>query len=164
MKTVKTILHVEDNQNDVYLLSHILRKAAIDYHLRVALDGQQVIDYLNGSGEFSDRETNPMPDLILLDLKLPKWTGLEILQWIRKHLGNRIIVVVLTSSPLESDIAEAYAYGANAFLIKPTNLALLQSMLKAVCDFWLLYNTSPSESEAKFPTEAVSSMMRASLN
>ncbi|MGZ8937986.1 MAG: response regulator, partial [Limisphaerales bacterium] len=97
MKALKTILQVEDDLNDVYLLNHSLRKAAIECKLQVATDGKHAIDYLEGAGEYADRDQYPMPHLILLDLKLPRVTGLELLQWIRTHLGNRIVVIVLTS-------------------------------------------------------------------
>ena len=158
MKTLKTILQVEDDLNDVYLLSHSLRKAAIECHLRVASDGKQAINYLQGV--YADREKHPMPDLILLDLKLPRVMGLELLLWIRRRLGNRIPVVVLTSSALESDIEKAYAYGANAFLIKPTDISVLQSMLKTTCDFWLTYNTPSQETTSQSPTEGVVTLDR----
>lgn len=160
MKTLKTILQVEDDLNDVYLLSHSLRKAAIDCRLRVATDGKQAIDYLKGVGEFADREEHPLPDLILLDLKLPCMMGLEVLQWIRRQLGSRIVVVVLTSSALECDIEKAYALGANAFLTKPNNISVLQSMLKTACDFWFTYNSPPTETTSQSPMEGVVTLDR----
>lgn len=143
MKIPQIILQVEDDFNDVYLLSHSLRKAEIECDLHVATDGKQAIDYLKGAGEYADRKKHPMPDLILLDLKLPRVMGLGVLEWVRRELGSGIVVVVLTSSALESDIEKAYCLGANAFLIKPTDINRLRRMLKTTCDFWLSYNTPP---------------------
>ncbi|MGZ8899282.1 MAG: response regulator, partial [Limisphaerales bacterium] len=160
MKILKTILQVEDDLNDVYLLNHSLRKAGIECRLKVATDGKQAINYLKGDGEYADREKHPLPDLILLDLKLPCVMGLEVLQWIRRHLGSRIVVIVLTSSVLESDIEKAYALCANAFLIKPNNISVLQSMLKSACDFWFSYNTPPPGATSQSPLEGVVSLDR----
>ena len=160
MQTLKTILQVEDDLNDVYLVSRSLRKAEIACHLHVATDGMQAINYLQGVGGYADRNKHPMPDLILLDLKLPRMMGLEVLEWIRKQLGNRIVVIVLTSSALESDIAKAYALGTNAFLIKPTDISVLQSMLKTACGFWLTHNTPPPEITSQSPMEGVVSLDR----
>ena len=145
MKTLKTILQVEDDLNDVILLSHALRKTGIECHLGVATDGKQAVNYLQGNGAYEDREKHPMPDLILLDLKMPRMMGLEVLQWIREEFGSRVAVIVLTSSPLESDIEKAYALGANAFLIKPGDNKTLQVMMKTTCDFWFGQNTPASE-------------------
>ena len=145
---MKTILQVEDDFNDVYLLNYARRKAGIECDLQVATDGKEAIDYLKGVGEYADRKKHPMPDLILLDLKLPRVMGLEVLEWIRRELGSRIIVIVLTSSALESDIEKAYRLGANAFLIKPSDTSRLETMLKRIYDFWLTYNTPPPETTA----------------
>ncbi|MGZ8901499.1 MAG: response regulator, partial [Limisphaerales bacterium] len=96
--------------------------------------------------------------LILLDLKLPRVSGLELLQWIRTHLGSRIVVIVLTSSALDSDIEKAHALGATAFLIKPTDISVLQSMLKSTCDFWLTHNTFAPATTSQSPNEGVVSL------
>lgn len=160
MKSLKTILQVEDDLNDVYLLGHALHKAEFECQLQVARDGKQAINYLQGIGEYADRATHPMPDLILLDLKLPRMMGLEVLEWIRRTLGNGIAVIVLTSSALESDIDRAYALGANAFLIKPASIASLQAMLKVTCTFWLTYNTPRQETTSQCPMEGVVSLDR----
>lgn len=160
MKTLKTILQVEDDLNDVYLVSHSLRKGGIACRLHVARDGKQAINYLQGVEDYADREKHPVPDLVLLDLKLPRVMGLDVLQWIRRQFGSRIIVIVLTSSVLESDIAKAYTCGANAFLIKPTDISVLQSMLKTACDFWLTHNTPPQETTSQSPMEGVVSLDR----
>lgn len=160
MKTPKTILQVEDDFNDVYLVNHSLRKAGIECDLQVAADGKQAIKYLQGVGDYADRKKHPMPDLILLDLKLPRVLGLGVLEWIRRELRSRIVVVVLTSSALESDIEKAYCLGANAFLIKPTDISRLKTMLKTVCDFWLTYNTPPPETISQCSMEEVVSLDR----
>ena len=160
MKTLKAILQVEDDLNDVFLLKHALRKAEIDCQLGVATDGKQAINYLQGNGAYADREKHPMPDFILLDLKLPRMMGLEVLQWIRRELGSQIVVIVLTSSALESDINKAYALGANAFLIKPGDHKTLQSMLKTTCDFWFAYNTPADRTTPRSEMEGVECLDR----
>lgn len=160
MNPLKTILQVEDDSNDVLLLRHALHKAGIRCDLNVVADGREAINYLQGTGNYSDRMKFPMPDLVLLDLKLPRVKGFEVLEWIRHTLGSRLIVVVLTASALETDIEKAYALGANAFLTKPSKLIDLQSMLKATCDFWLDCNRHVEDTTSQYPTEGAVSLGR----
>jgi CheY-like chemotaxis protein len=160
MKPLKTILQVEDDLNDLILLKHALRKVGVEWHLGVATDGKQAVNYLQGNGAYADREKHPMPDLILLDLKLPRMMGLEVLQWIREEFGSRVVVVVLTSSALESDIDKAYALGANAFLVKPGDHQTLQSMLKTTCEFWFGINTQAPEITKRSAMEGVECLDR----
>lgn len=146
---MKTILQVEDDPNDVFLLQHATKMAGVTNPIQVATDGQQAIDYLKGVGKFANREKFPMPCLVLLDLKLPHVMGLNVLQWIRQQTGDALVVVVLTASREDADIAAAYRLGANGFLVKPTQASKLVEMVKAIKDFWLTHNTLPQEAHAE---------------
>lgn len=157
---MKTILQIEDDQNDAFLVAHSLHKIGVTNPIQLVADGQQAINYLQGAGKYCDRTQYPLPDLILLDLKLPRVMGLEVLRWIRRQAGLPMIVVVLTASSEESDIAAAYEFGANAFLTKPTQASRLDQMLKATTDFWLTCNTPPEESSPESPMEGVVSLVR----
>lgn len=145
---MKPILQVEDDSNDVFLLQHAMTKAGVANPIQVATDGQQAIDYLKGAGKFADREQFPLPCLVLLDLKLPYVMGLEVLKWIRQQPGDPLIVILLTASAEDVDIATAYRLGANAFLTKPSRASKLEEMAGAIKDFWLTHNTLPQESHA----------------
>src|SRR5579862_537958 len=147
---MKTILQVEDDPNDVFLLQHAMTKAGVANPVQVVTDGRQALEYLQGSGKFADREKFPFPGLVLLDLKLPYVMGLDVLKWIRKGPGPALIVLMLTASGEEADIAAAYRLGANGFLVKPSEASKLQDMVKAIRDFWLTHNTLPSESPPRF--------------
>jgi two-component system response regulator len=142
---VKTILQVDDDPNDVFLLQHALRKVGVENPIQVADDGQQAIDYLQGAGKFADRAKFPFPCLVLMDLKLPFVMGLDVLRWIRQQPGTVLTVLMLTASGSEADIVEAYRLGANAFLTKPSEASRLEEMVRAIKDFWLTHNTLPEE-------------------
>ena len=142
------ILQVEDDVNDVFLLQHAMTAAGVENPIQVATDGQQAIDYLKGAGKFADREKFPLPCLVLLDLKLPYVMGLEVLKWIRQQPGAVQIVILLTASADDADIAMAYRLGANAFLTKPSKASGLVDMARSIKDFWLKQNTLPEESHA----------------
>lgn len=142
---MKTILQVEDDPNDVFLLEHAMRKAGVDNPFQVVADGQQAIDYLRGTGQFVDRAKFPFPCLVLLDLKLPYVMGLDVLKWIRQESGTTVPVVMLTASGEETDIAAAYRLGANAYLSKPSEASRLEEIARAIKDFWLTHNILPME-------------------
>ena len=140
----ETILAIEDNDDDVALISRAFRKAAIVNPLRFVSDGEQAIDYLKGEGQFSDRQRSPLPSLILLDLKLPRKSGLEVLAWIREQpVLRRIPVVVLTSSKQSSDLERAYDLGVNSYLVKPVAFDDLLEMIKALKLYWIHFNETP---------------------
>lgn len=141
MTTSGTILLVEDNEDDVFLMKRALKNAGIINPLVVVEDGQQAVDYLSGAGEFSDRDQYPLPTIVFLDLKLPIKMGLDVLAWIkgRPELEN-VVVVVLTSSNEPSDIKEAYRLGANSYVVKPPTASQLQDLAKAFKWYWLEFN------------------------
>ena len=142
---MKTILQVEDDPNDVFFLKHALKRAGVANPIRVVNDGQEAIDYFKGAGKFADREQFPLPGLVLLDLKLPHVMGLDVLKWIRQESGLSLVVVLLTASAEEADIASAYRLGANGFLVKPSEAHKLVDIAKAIKDFWLTHNTLPQK-------------------
>ncbi len=142
---MKTILQIEDDPNDVFLLKHAMKKAGMTNSVQVASDGQEAIDYLSGAGKFADREQFPLPALVLLDLKLPFVMGLDVLKWIREQLNVAPVVIILTASAEDEDIASAYQLGANAFLTKPSEASKLQEIVNAIKDFWLTHNTLPRQ-------------------
>jgi len=146
---MKPILQVEDDPNDLFLLERAMTKVGVANPIQTVTDGQQAIEYLQGAGEFADREKFPLPCLVLLDLKLPHVMGLDVLRWIREQPEAGLIVIVLTGSGEGADIADAYRLGANAFLIKPSDSNRLVDMAKAIKDFWLTHNTLPQESYAR---------------
>jgi CheY-like chemotaxis protein len=156
---MKTILQVEDDSNDVMFLQRAMQKAQVANPLQVATDGQQAIDYLKGAGKYADRDLFPLPCLVLLDLKLPHVMGLDVLKWIRQQSGLALVVVLLTASSEEADVAAAYGLGANAFLTKPSEMTKLQDMVKAIKDFWLTHNTVPQDN--LFPSPLAADVSRA---
>jgi CheY-like chemotaxis protein len=138
------ILYVEDEETDVLLLQHVFTKAGIHNPLQTVKDGKAAKDYLTGDGAFADRKLHPLPGLVLLDLNLPYWSGLEVLEWIRQQPRlRRVPVVVFTSSIRPDDIARAYDAGANGYVVKPNALADLMALALALRDFWLLHNRLP---------------------
>ena len=143
---MKTILQVEDDPNDVFSFQRAMRKAGVPNPTHVASDGQQALDYLQGAGKFDDRDQFPLPALVLLDLKLPYVMGMDVLRWIRQQPGTPLVVVILTASCEDEDIATAYRLGANGFLVKPSEASKMEDMVKAISDFWLTHNTPPQQS------------------
>ena len=138
------ILYAEDDENDVFLMQHAFRKAGLETRLKVVNDGQSAIDYLEGRNGFGDRSQFPTPGLLLLDLKLPHQSGLEVLEWIRTSSEWKTLpVLMFTSSNLDSDIDRAYILGANSYLIKPGKPGELASMVNTIRDYWLNFNQPP---------------------
>lgn len=147
MSHLHPILHVEDREEDVFLLRYAFKRAEIANPVHVVTDGRQAINYLAGSGEFADRERFPLPGLVLLDLKLPQIMGLDVLEWIREESPVKwLIVLILTSSIHEKDVQRAYDLGVNGFLVKPADTATLTDMSRALKHFWLAHNRPPAES------------------
>ena len=136
-----TILLVEDDENDVFLMERAFGKANVPAEVRVIRDGRKALRYLHGEGEYADRERHPLPCLTLLDLNLPHVHGLEVLKQIREDPRLRkLIVVVLTSSVADSDIEQAYELGANSYLSKPNALEGFQELAELIGQYWLNKN------------------------
>jgi len=139
-----TLLWVEDDQNDIHLVGRAMAKVGMGSPT-LARDGQEALDYLSGKGEFADRTLHPLPTLIMLDLKLPKRSGLEVLQWLRSQEGlRRIPVLIFTSSKETADVNRAYDLGANAYLVKPVDMKVLLEILRQILEFWIGTNRFPS--------------------
>lgn len=139
-----TILLVEDNQTDVLLIRRAFDKAKLANPLQVVSDGDAAVEYLSGEGPYSDRSAFPLPILILLDLKLPRRSGLEVLQWLRaQETLKRMPVVILTSSQQDRDVNAAYDTGVNSYLVKPVDFEGLLKMLQTVNLYWLMLNQPP---------------------
>jgi CheY-like chemotaxis protein len=131
------VLVAEDDPNDRLLLERALRKAAIEVQMRFVSDGEEAILYLQGAGAYANRQENPFPSIIILDLKMPRKGGLEVLSWIEDHPELSVVpTVVLTSSNLETDIRLAYERGANTYFMKPNSFDELVGMAKVLQEYW----------------------------
>jgi CheY-like chemotaxis protein len=140
-----TILVVEDNDDDVLLIERAFGKAKLANPLRFVDNGEKAVDYLAGAGPYADRASHPMPAVVLLDLKLPRRSGFEVLQWVRAHpLLRALPVVVLTSSKDSEDVRRAYALGANTYLVKPVALDGLIEMVKTLGLYWFVTAERPA--------------------
>ena len=148
----RTVLVVEDNGDDVMLIRRAFGKAGVTAGLEVVTDGDAAVAYLSGAGPYADRQAHPLPDLILLDLKLPKRSGLEVLQWLRDQPSiGRLPVVVLTSSRESMDVSRAYDLGANSYLVKPVEFDGLQAMAQTLNLYWLVLNHGPPLPSSSHP-------------
>jgi CheY-like chemotaxis protein len=142
--TSKTILLVEDNPDDLELAIRALRKSGQGEGVVVARDGVEALDYLFGTGAFAGRDVAVQPAVILLDLKLPRLGGHEVLERLRKDKRTQLIpVVVLTSSDERDDIRGAYARGANSYIRKPVEFSQFAAMLAEIGHYWLDLNSRP---------------------
>jgi len=135
------ILYAEDDENDAFLANRAFEKAEILNPLVVVSDGKAAIEYLAGTGQYANRTEYPLPCLILLDLKLPRVSGLEVLKWIRSQPSVCTLpVLILTSSNQDGDVHRAYILGANGYLMKPSKTDEMLVMAKGIRDFWLILN------------------------
>jgi len=140
----QTILLAEDDENDVILIKRAFEKSRLANPIHVAENGEDVMAFLSGNGKYADRQTYPFPALLLLDLKLPKKSGFEVIQAVRAMPGwKRLLIVVLSSSNLNPDINKAYELGANSYLVKPPDFDNLMGMMKQLQSYWLILNTRP---------------------
>lgn len=147
-----TILHVEDDANDALLFQHACRKAGVAFDLRGARDGDEAMSYLRGDPAFADRSKFPLPQLILLDLKMPRLNGFDLLSWLRQQEDYKTIpVIVLTSSNHEMDIKRAYELGANTYLVKPVGFDALVELVKTVQSYWITLNQKPGPGGSNIP-------------
>jgi CheY-like chemotaxis protein len=128
-----TVLHVEDDPDDVFFVRHAFQKAAPGVALVVVIDGRDAQSYLVGAGPYADRARHPMPDLVLMDLKLPRMTGLEVLEWMKGQDDLREIpVFILSSSSEPSDVERAHSLGVNGYLAKQASVGALVEIVKGL--------------------------------
>ena len=143
-KKERTILLVEDNPDDVELTLRALEKHNIKNKVTVARDGAEALDYLFATGAYSDRDTSVMPAVIILDLKLPKVDGLEVLERMRADERTKLVpVVILTSSKEEQDMIKGYKLGANSYVRKPVDFAQFIEAARQLGLYWLVINEPP---------------------
>ena len=143
------ILLAEDREDDILLIRKAFREAYIGNPLHVVKDGEEAISYLAGDGKYGNREEFPLPDLMLLDLKMPRVDGFEVLTWIRQQPSLAALrVVVLTSSDALRDVNRAYKLGANSFMVKPLDFEDVVQMSKFVTTYWLKMSKTPESYRA----------------
>jgi CheY-like chemotaxis protein len=143
-ENIVEILIVEDNEQDLALAQRALRKANVTNRIHVARDGEEALEFLFCEGSFRERKMENGPKVILLDLKLPKIDGLEVLQRIKSDPRTKSIpVVVLTSSKEQNDVVETYNLGVNSYIVKPVNFEQFSETVQKLGMYWLLLNHPP---------------------
>src|SRR4051812_17675555 len=141
----KAILIAEDSEEDSEILRRAFRKTGCNVPLLFVRDGQQAMDYLSGDGEYADRTAHPLPRLLLLDLKMPRVDGFDVLGWLQKHPKLKLIpVTVLTSSNFDKDVDRAYGLGANSYLVKPSSLGGYEDIAEKLRSYWIETNRPPT--------------------
>ena len=134
----RTVLVVDDDPSDQFLVQEAIRASNLNCNLRLVSDGDEALDYLFGRGRYGDRCRSPRPDLILLDLNMPRFSGRQVARAIKNNpFLKRIPVVVLSTSAREEDIEELYSIGVNSYLQKPTNFDEFTAALRDLSSFWL---------------------------
>ncbi len=141
MTADKKILLVEDNPDDEQLTLIALQKGRVKNHVDVVRDGAEALDYIFRRGEFTAKQNDPLPTVVLLDLNLPKVSGIEVLRQIRENAGTKTLpVVILTSSREERDLIDGYSQGANSYIVKPVDIAQFTHAIQQLQLYWLVLN------------------------
>jgi len=139
------VLLVEDDENTVFFVKQASSKVKAGHVIQAVNDGEQATKYLLGEGQYADRNKFPLPNIILLDLKMPRMSGLEFLEWVRHNPQCSIIpTIVLSGSQLESDVREAYRLGATSYMVKPVGLDKLIRLLECIFEYWSCCECPPS--------------------
>lgn len=145
----QVILLADDDPNDRFLIRRAFLRLGIQNPLFEVPDGAETIAYLAGQGRYSNRKEFPFPGILLLDLQMPRVTGLEVLEWIRSNLtAARLLVIVLSRSDELRQVNKAYALGANSFLTKPGAESEVQGLVAAFRDYWVVRNNPPAPGSA----------------
>ena len=140
-----TVLLVEDDLNDIFLVKRAFKMAQVKNPLQVVTDGQEAMLYLKGEGKYSDRESYPLPKLMVMDIKMPRVSGFEVLQWVKGNSGplRRIPVIIVSSSDNPADINRAYELGANAYMVKPVDYRAVEHLFHSITQYWGLECAKP---------------------
>ena len=151
LKNKPVILLVEDDVFDVELIQSAMRRTPGEINLVRVQDGDEAVDYLAGTPPYNDRQTYPVPMTMFLDIKLPKRSGFEVLQWLRTQSGpiKRLPALMLTSSKHQVDINQAFEHGANAYLTKPDSIKELTALLGEFKSFWLRHVEMPDPANSR---------------
>jgi len=138
---MKTVLLAEDNEDDIFIMKMACKRTGIPHVLQIVTDGDMALDYLSGKGRFADRILHPLPNVIFLDIKMPKRNGHEVLTWIRAHPDfKEFPVVMLTGSILREDVDRAYQLGVTSYLQKVPNQAEFGQAVRVILKYWLELN------------------------
>ena len=144
MYHTRNVLLAEDNADEALLVQWAWKKVKLPGNLQIVRYGQEAVDYLEGEGKYADRDKYPLPDLVLLDIKMPKRTGLEVLEWIRHQEPlARLPVVIVSSSQIQSDVNRAHELGVNAYLVKPVDFDEFFRILQILAEFFIKYAVRP---------------------
>src|SRR5215469_16365189 len=140
-----TVLLVEDDLNDIFIVKRAFRTAHIQNPLQVVTDGEEAINYLRGAGKYADRIAHPFPKLIVMDIKMPRLSGFEVLEWVKKNGQplRRIPIIIVSSSDSPDDINRAYELGANAYMIKPMDYRAVEHLFECITHYWGLECAKP---------------------
>ncbi len=140
-----TFLLVEDDLNDIFLVKRAFKMARIQNPLQVVTDGLEAISYLRGEGKYADRHTYALPKLIVMDIKMPRKSGFEVLEWVKgsSRVLRRIPVVIVSSSEDPHDINKAYELGANAYMVKPVDFRAVEHLFESITHYWGLECAKP---------------------
>jgi len=146
MEEKRAILLVEDNPDDIALTLRALKQYHVKNQINVVRDGAEALDYLFATGAYASRDTSAMPAVVILDLKLPKVNGLEVLQRMRADERTKLVpVVVLTSSKEEQDMVNSYKFGANSYVRKPVDFTRFVEAARQLGLYWLVINEPPPQ-------------------
>lgn len=141
----KNILLAEDNPDDIELARRAFQKVNINNNMIVTHDGADTLDYLQGKGKYQGRNTEDLPCIILLDLKMPKVNGLKVLKYVRENEQTRYIpVIILTSSQDKKDVIRSYELGANSYIVKPIDFLKFSEVVQQIVIYWLTLNEQPT--------------------
>jgi CheY-like chemotaxis protein len=140
-----TVLLVEDDLNDIFLVKRAFKVAHINNPLQVVTDGIEAIQYLAGEGKYADRRTYPFPKLIVMDIQMPRGTGFEVLEWVKRDSKplRRIPIVIVSASDNPNDINRAYELGANAYMVKPMEFRAVEHLFQSITHYWGLECAKP---------------------
>jgi CheY-like chemotaxis protein len=138
------VLLAEDSDIDAFLFQRAVRETGVALNVQLVRDGQEVLDYLRGADRFADRQQFPMPALIILDVKMPRLTGFDVLSWLKAQPGHSSTpVVMLSGSDERKDVTRAYSMGACTYLVKPHRSEEMSGLVRTLQDYWLRYAKVP---------------------